>query len=254
MPGAVKSDVLVDSGLLHPVGDVFGSIPIIELEVEYPVLILLTGPLGQVVHRITTDGQTDELLCLYNSFFNKPLVVGKVNVAPSQGGNVTESKSAQATEQKGQGNPAVPFSLGEKLQFLGCQKLTLRGYFGWFLAFLQPEHGVHGYHVPFHRLVQRNGQNHKVKVFGVGTQKLPVPGGADLIHPLLQPDEKVFVHDLKDSTNQEGGLEGYYLVFGDGNFISVINWMSKSGGSADESYVVDEIEYINENTNKKWLY
>lgn len=33
-------------------------------------------------------------------------------------------------------------------------------------------------------------------------------------------------------------------VFGDGNFISVINWMSKSGGSADESYVVDEIEYI----------
>lgn len=33
-------------------------------------------------------------------------------------------------------------------------------------------------------------------------------------------------------------------VFGEGNFISIISWMSKSGGSADESYIVDEIEYL----------
>lgn len=33
-------------------------------------------------------------------------------------------------------------------------------------------------------------------------------------------------------------------IFGEINFITSIHWQSKSGGSADESYIVDEVEYI----------
>ena len=33
-------------------------------------------------------------------------------------------------------------------------------------------------------------------------------------------------------------------VFGEQNFITQINWVSKSGGSADERYIIKATEYI----------